>query len=64
VNRVDRLLHLLVAEHDGASITSSLSWSASDSTISTAASVPATTRLSFEVVSAVFDGFRMYWPFW
>ena len=31
------------------SITSSLSWSASDSTISTAASVPATTRSSFDV---------------
>ncbi len=45
------------------SITSSGSWSASDSTISTAASVPATTRLSFDVVSAVFDGLRRYWPF-
>ncbi len=44
------------------SMMSSGSWSASDSTISTAASVPATTRSSFEFRRSVLPGFRTYSP--
>ena len=44
------------------SMISSDSWSASDSTISTAASVPATTRSSFEPRRAVLPGFSTYSP--
>ena len=44
------------------SITSSGSSFASDSTISTACSVPATTRSSCEVFSSVAVGFSTYWP--
>ena len=44
------------------SITSSDSSCASDSTISTACSVPATTRLSFESFSCVAVGLSTYWP--
>ena len=44
------------------SITSSESSLASDSTISTALAVPATTSSSSEVFSWVAVGLRMYWP--
>ncbi len=44
------------------SITSSLSWSASDSTISTAASVPATTRSSLLFLRALGPGLSTYSP--
>ncbi len=53
VDRLDRGLHLLVAKTTAPSITSSGSSCASDSTISTAASVPATTRSSLEDSSHV-----------
>ena len=42
---------------------SSVSSFASDSTISTAASVPATTRSSAPVTSSVLVGLSTYWPF-
>ena len=45
------------------SITSSESSSASDSTIITPCSVPATTRLSFDSLSCVMVGLHTYWPF-
>ncbi len=45
------------------SITSSLSWLASLSTISTAASVPATTRSSWLSASCVLPGLSTYSPF-
>jgi hypothetical protein len=44
------------------SITSSGSWSASDSTISTARSVPATIRFSFDAASCVAVGLITYSP--
>jgi hypothetical protein len=49
----DHGLHLLVAEHDGAEHDLSDSTLASDSTISTACAVPATTRSSCDSASCV-----------